>query len=256
MHPDTAAALQRINLGFYRRRAAEFSATRERPWPAWERVAELCEEGHGGGGRSVLDLGCGNGRLARFLEGRWGARLTYLGLDASEPMLEIAHGRGGGRFQRLDLLREGLASRLPGEPFDLVCAFGLMHHLPGLDNRATLLRAALERLAPEGLLAVSFWQFGAVERFRRRVVPWSVYNGTASEPIDARELEEGDLLLAWGERPATHGRTPPVRYCHWAPPEEVDRLLSSLPVERLDSFRADGKGGDLNLYCLLRRGVE
>lgn len=251
MTPETATALARINRAFYEERAVEFSATRESPWSAWDRVAELVEEHGAGGRRSVLDLGCGNGRLGRFLGERWGGRFQYLGVDASEAMLEIAREKGGGDFLRRDLLAAGPLGELPGDPFDLITAFGLMHHLPGFDRRAALLREAADRLAPGGLLVVSFWQFGAVERFRRRIVPWATYNRAAGEPIDTRDLEEGDVLLAWGEPLSSHGLLPPVRYCHWAPPAEVDRLLAGLPLASLASFRADGKAGDLNLYRLL-----
>lgn len=253
MTPETAAALQEINRAFYEDRAADFSATRERPWPAWERVAEIVEEHCGERTLRVLDLGCGNGRLGRYLAGRWGDRLGYLGVDASEPMLEIARAMGGGRYLRRDLLAAGPLRELPGGRFDLITAFGLMHHLPGFDRRATLLAEAAGHLAPGGLLAVSFWQFGALERFRRRMVPWAIYNRSAAEPIDTRDLEARDVLLAWGEPPSTHGPVPPVRYCHWAPPEEADRLLAGLPLEPVASFRADGKAGDLNLYRLLAR---
>ena len=249
MNRDTAAALARINNDFYRRHAAEFSATRERPWAAWERVAEIVEEDAGDGPVATLDLGCGNGRLGRFLGSRWGERLDYLGVDGSEEILEIARALGGGRFARCDLLRD----ELPPGPFDLVAAFGLMHHLPGFANRARLLRAAADRLAPGGLLAVSFWQFGAVKRFRRRMVPWEKHNRSASTPVDTGELEEGDLLLAWGDAPGDPSGPPPVRYCHWTPPAEADRLLAGLPLEPVATFRADGKAGDLNLYRILRR---
>ncbi len=252
--PATAAALHRINLDFYSRHAEAFSATRERPWPAWLRVAELLEERQDDGRWSVLDLGCGNGRLGRFLEGRWGERLRYHGVDASEPMLAIARAMGGGgRFLCRDLLREGLPAELAEERFDLVTAFGLLHHLPGLESRKALLRDAAGRLSPGGLLAVSFWQFGALERFRRRMVPWEVYNRTATEPIDRLAVEEGDSLLAWGEA-AEPGQTPLVRYCHWTTPAEADRLLTSLPLTPAVSFRADGQGGDLNLYRILTAG--
>ena len=252
MNRDTATSLARINRAFYEGRAADFSATRERPWAAWQRVAEIVEGRRAHGSLAVLDLGCGNGRLARFLAERWGEGLDYLGLDASEPLLEIAREKGGGRYLPRDLLAADPLGELPTGPFDLVTAFGLMHHLPGFDRRADLLREAADQLAPGGLLAVSFWQFGAVERFRRRMVPWATWNRSAAEPIDGRELEEGDVLLAWGEAPSTPGLLPPVRYCHWAPPEEVDRLLAGLPCEPVASFRADGKAGDLNLYRVLQ----
>ena len=253
MTPETAAALEGINRAFYEGRAAEFSATRMRPWAAWERVARVAADRGREGRPSVLDLGCGNGRLGRCLAELWGGRLDYLGVDVSEPMLEIARGLGGGRFVCRDLLAAGSLDGLPAGPFDLVTAFGLLHHLAGFDRRAALLRDAARQLAPGGLLAASFWQFGALERFRRRIVPWPAYNRRAAEPIDTNDLEPGDVLLAWGDRPASADAAPAVRYCHWAPPEEADRLLAGLPLAPLASFRADGKAGDLNLYRILRR---
>ncbi|MHC4816220.1 MAG: class I SAM-dependent methyltransferase, partial [Planctomycetota bacterium] len=252
------AALHRINLEFYERHAAAFSATREGSWPGWRKVAELVEKGRegAGGDLSVLDLGCGNGRLARFLEEHWQTRFGYLGIDASGLLLELAAGRVGDRgrrFLRHDLLLDGLPSGLVGEPFDLIAVFGLMHHLPGFENRRELLRQAGRLLARGGLLAVSFWLFGDRERFRRRTVTWDGYNRAAAERIDTSDLEPGDLLLAWGEEGAGEAGAAAVRYCCWTPPAQVDRLLDGLELESVAAYSADGAGGDLNLYRLLRR---
>lgn len=254
MRAETAAALKRINRHFYSRHAAEFSARREAPWPGWRRVAEGVERRRQdrAGVISVLDLGCGNGRLARFLDARWPDGFEYLGVDESAALLEIAAasiGAGGRRLLLQDLMRP-LPTRLPGEPFDLIAVFGLMHHLPGTGNRRALLRRAARRLAPGGLLAVSFWQFGERQRFRRRSVPWEEHNRHAAEPIDLADLEPGDRLLRWGEESGGPGAAA-VRYCHWTPPAEVDQLLTGLPLAVADGFSADGASGDLNLYRTL-----
>lgn len=253
VRPDTAAALHRINLEFYERHAAAFSATRGAPWPGWQRVAAAVAEGRGGtgAGSSVLDLGCGNGRLAAYLEERWVGSFAYLGIDVSGPLLDLAAAREPGadrRFLRRDLLRQGVPSDPPGAPFDLIAAFGLMHHLPGADNRRDLLARAARLLAPSGLLAVSFWQFGDRERFLRRVVSWEEHNRSAARPIDTADLEPGDRLLAWGEG-ASAGLPAPVRYCCWTPPERAEELLAGLPLAPVAAYAADG---GLNFYRLLR----
>jgi SAM-dependent methyltransferase len=203
---------------------------------------------------SVLDLGCGNGRLARFLEERWRDRFGYLGIDTSRALLDLAAARRWAadcRFMRHDLLAEELPAELPGQPFDLIAVFGLMHHVPGAAHRSALLRRAAQRLTAGGLLAVSFWQFGDRQRFRQRVVPWEEYNRTAEQPIDTSDLEPGDRLLTWGPNPVDDSRTAVVRYCCWTPPEEADRLLDRLPLEVVAQYSADGRDGDQNLYRLL-----
>ncbi len=73
-------------------------------------------------------------------------------------------------------------------------------------------------------------------------------------PVDPGELEEGDYLVAWGEAPpADRSALPALRYCHYADPAEVERLLAPLELDVVAEFRADGEGGDLNLYRILRR---
>jgi hypothetical protein len=74
---------------------------------------------------------------------------------------------------------------------------------------------------------------------------WEGYNRSATEPIDPADLEPGDYLLRWGETAC--------RYCHFADPSEAARLVESLQLENVESFRADGASGDLNLYYLLRK---
>jgi SAM-dependent methyltransferase len=63
--------------------------------------------------RTVLDLGCGEGWLARALASHG---IDVTGVDASAPLIEAARALGGGRF-----LVAGY-DELPREPFDLIAA--------------------------------------------------------------------------------------------------------------------------------------
>jgi SAM-dependent methyltransferase len=73
----------------------------------------------------VLDVGCGEGWLARALAGR-GHRVV--GLDASAPLVELARQRGGGEFRVLAY--EALAAEPdlagPGRYDAVVCNFSLL----------------------------------------------------------------------------------------------------------------------------------
>lgn len=95
-------------------------------------------------GERAVDLGCGTGRHAALLAGRY---REVLGVDLSEPMLEIAsarHATSGVRFARRDLrdLRPDRDGR-----FDLVLSAHTLHHVG--DLHATLERIR-ELVAPGG----------------------------------------------------------------------------------------------------------
>jgi hypothetical protein len=134
-----------------------------------------------------------------------------------------------------------------------VVAFGLLHHVPGLELRRQLLACLGRRVAPGGALAVSFWCFGELERFRRRRVPWSELGPKSSRTVNptpvagclATEdfLEDGDWLLRWGDGEA-------LRYCHAASSSEIDSLAGAPGLPLCDDFRADGAGGTLNRYLI------
>lgn len=255
MKPETRAALDLINRRFYSRHGAEFALRRRRPWPGWERLAPLL-----GDAPSILDAGCGNGRFARFLVERLPGPIRYLGLDASRELLEIAEEwtsealapdrEDEVAFVPGNLLDGGaLSGAVPGS-FDLVAAFGLMHHVPGGASRRVLLRRLAGRVAPGGLLAVSFWQFGTRRRFTGRSLPIESWAARTGEAIDVGDLEPGDHLLVWGDLP---GGPDSIRYCHYVDPDEAERLTEALGLDPVATYLADGATGDLNLYRLFRR---
>ncbi|MBW1687999.1 MAG: methyltransferase, partial [Deltaproteobacteria bacterium] len=244
-------ALNAINRAFYREGAAEFSATRDHPWPGWTRLAELVASAKLPEPLEVLDVGCGNGRFGCFLA-KQQPELRYLGLDASAELLEIARSRGpigsATELQQLDIVEQDLDACLGERRFSLVALMGVLHHVPGAGRRRSLLRTLAGRLRPGGLLALTSWQFEAYQRFRARIVAWEAHNRDAAKPIDPAQLEPGDHLLRWG-------RGAQLRYCHFADEDETHALLAPLPCQRLASYRADGREGNLNHYVVLRAGT-
>jgi SAM-dependent methyltransferase len=252
MKRETVEALDRINRDFYIAQSDEFSATRGKPWPAWNRVVERLassrELEHSG--HSILDVGCGNGRFASLLEDAPGADWSYLGIDASPAL--TSHARSGGRLRRRLVVADIVNTNLPLVPrsrsFDLIVVFGVLHHIPSWERRRSLLVELAGHLQPRGLLAVSFWQFGAEARFSRRLVEWNEYNRTAPEMIEVDDLEERDHLIRWGDGEA-------VRYCHFVDPVEAAELTAASGLHRLETFRGDGASGSLNLYHLLQNPV-
>ena len=288
MKEETVAALNRINERFYSSLAEDFSTTRDGPWPGWLRLLRslgpLTESSSVDRQMRILDVGCGNGRLQRFLtselasemlssipsasllsaprtarvarpesDGLLASAVDYTGIDSSARLLDEAARRAPSkaRWLRVDLTDSEGIDDLSGEHFDLIAVLAVMHHIPSFARRRGLVERIAPLLAEKGVLALSHWQFGRSERFAARAIPWKDHNTQSGDAIDIADLEPGDRLLAWGPdtgRPAER----PRRYCHHVDPEEAARLVAELGLDLADTFHADGREGDLNLYQLFR----
>jgi trans-aconitate 2-methyltransferase len=118
-----------------------FADERERPfWDLAELLAPVA-------GPSLLDLGCGDGRLTAALGGRLGAART-LGLDNSRAMIGAAASRTS---PALDFELGDIADWAADGEWDIVFSNAALHWLP--DHRAVLGRW-LRALRPGGQLAV------------------------------------------------------------------------------------------------------
>src|SRR5512137_2594859 len=135
MKNQTVARLLSLNKQFYQTFGHEFSSTRLRLQPGVLRVLDGL-----GSDESILDLGCGNGEMARELVRRH-HRAGYTGVDFSPPLLELArHGweDAPATFIRADLAstdwdKKVIASLV--QPFNVVTAFATLHHIPGHETR-------------------------------------------------------------------------------------------------------------------------
>jgi len=229
---EVAAKLIDLNRQFYQTFAPEFSATRGRIQPGVRRVlGDLPLHA------DVLDLGCGNGGLARELA-RQGYAGTYVGLDFSEGLLSVA--RQGlpenYTFLQADLSSAGWDEALQRRAFSFVLAFAVLHHLPGQALRRRLLSTVRAHLQGGGRVIHSEWQFLHSPRLRARLQPWQAV-GLAADQVD-----EGDYLLDW--RVGGSG----LRYAHHFSEAELVELAQDSGFRVLDTFYSDGAGGRLGLY--------
>ena len=245
-----------LNRQFYEQHASAFVAKRDRPWPGWKRVLAAATTERTA--LRVLDVGCGNGRLGAFLDEAWDAPLEYVGIDASQPMIDYARKRFAPgstphrvtRFVCGDLIANAPADVLAETSavgFDLCCAFGLLHHIPGEARRAALFAAMAEHTQPGGVLAASFWRFDAHERFRLRFREASAPE--LAPHVDVTQLEVGDHLVAWGDEEA-------VRYCHAACDEEIESHIEAMRacgLRLIDDFASEGPEQNLNRYVVFER---
>jgi 2-polyprenyl-3-methyl-5-hydroxy-6-metoxy-1,4-benzoquinol methylase len=233
MNITTAHQLVELNRQFYAAFGKNFSATRQRIQPGVRKILSSLE-----GMERILDLGCGNGELARSLA-QTGFHGTYLGLDFSLPLLAEAETQPEGfsvSFRAADLAADDWASSLSASHYSLITAFAVLHHIPGLEMRRGILQKVRSLLEPEGKFIHSNWQFLSSEKLRARIQAWS-----AAE-FSAAEVDEGDFLLDW------RGGGTGLRYVHHFSAQELSRLAAETGFRVVDLFYSDGEGGRLGLY--------
>jgi len=235
MNSSTATRLIEINQDFYTRFGDSFSATRHRLQPGVRRVLEMLK-----GDESILDLGCGNGELARELAKR-GHRGSYLGVDFSLPLLREAEAQPEGfsaRFIVVDLTRlsEYLDQLSVIGTWSVVTAFAVLHHIPSNELRLNILRIVHQLLKDDGLFIHSNWQFLNSEKLKARIQPWE------AAAVPGSNVDAGDYLLDW--RSGGEG----LRYVHHFDEQELDELARASHFQIVDTFYSDGEGGKLGLY--------
>jgi tRNA (cmo5U34)-methyltransferase len=101
----------------------------------------------------VIDLGCGDGFLARAVLSEFPKAHALL-IDHSEPMLRRAHEAMGPFSGRSEIRHGDLSDPLPPQvgdgPFDLIISGFAIHHLPSVRKRS-LYGEVFGLLAPGGL---------------------------------------------------------------------------------------------------------
>jgi 2-polyprenyl-3-methyl-5-hydroxy-6-metoxy-1,4-benzoquinol methylase len=160
-------------------------------------------------GKSFLDIGCGSGIYSVELARRGAARV--LGLDFSEPMLEIARASAARTnvTDRTEYVRdEFLSHEFGDEKFDLVFAMGVFDYLeqpePFLTKMAKLSR---------GKVVASFPQYSLVRGTARR--------------LRYRLTQRGDVF--------------------YYQPDDVAALARRAGIQRHELVRIDSSGGGVVL---------
>jgi SAM-dependent methyltransferase len=162
--------------------------------------------------------------------------LHYHGIDNSAALLAFAQNA----LAKMPHLSTTLTAQdiieqpeLPAETYDLVTLFGVIHHVPGADNRLKLMQRLAACVAPGGLLVFAAWRFYEHDRFRERIIPWS----------DDIEVEPGDYLLDW-----RRGETA-LRYCHYVDDTEQARLIRTSGLGEILTYKSD----IYNCYSIMRK---
>ena len=146
LYEDERPLVRLLRPGLFRRRQL-----------AVETVASLAQP-------SVLDVGCGSGRIGEFVLEAGAAR--YLGIDFSEPMIGLARTRLKRFDERVELVRDDFLSADLEGVFDVVLGLGLFDYLP---NPEAFTARMFEHCAPGGSVVASFPAWSVIKGPIRKV---------------------------------------------------------------------------------------
>ena len=232
----------KLNNEFYQLISKDFSRTRQKPWEGWGRVVknikkyiskevifsenskeetEIKKSKPSKLKISVLDIGCGNGRFCEYVHDYF-TDFSYTGIDINNDLLsegkEKCKNLKGvkSKFLKKDIILD--INKIRGK-YDVLCNFGVTHHLPNDDFREKWFQSLLNlsKEVPESsMIVLTFWNFTKMP---------------------------GDYLVSWGE-----GVEKP-RYCHKYSSKEISDLIKMYKqnsFKLIDRYIADNK----NLYLI------
>ena len=214
----------------YRRHVA-WPSRIAREWPLIESLLESAPSGR------VLDLGCGTGEHARFLEARG---YDVVGIDRSAAQLAAARqaraaaGRTGPRFVEGDLT--ALDDLVKGRFGFAICLGNTLPHLDDETQLDAFLAGLRRHLAPGGTLLMQLLNYHRI--FDRGIV---------ALPVDTRADEDGGAFVFVRMVEALAGRPGPFQPEHaplpgWRRSATRGRAHANVVPARLDPHRRSTKG--------------
>lgn len=144
--------------------AQTFSKSRiDHPWPELDYLIRVMEKS---GVKSVLDIGCGNGRFIEQIQNSKFKIQNYRGLDNSSVMIEEAQKlHPGYDFAVFDML--SLWVNTSAHHFEAILLLASFHHLETREDRLQVLRDMRQFLSPGGQIMMTNWNLRDQPRYTK-----------------------------------------------------------------------------------------
>lgn len=186
--------------------APEFSGSRTGVWNDMKYMMRYAEDGD-----TVLDLGCGNGRLYQLLRKK---QVGYIGVDQADQLIAYAKKQyPGQRF----LVAEMQKTNLQDNVADVIFNVAAFHHLPSERTRIDALLEMKRLTKPGGLIVL---------------LNWNLYSNWAREKGFESD-EHGDFYIPFK---IASGQNLGSRYYHGFLLEELHDLAEKAGLKISEQF--------------------
>jgi SAM-dependent methyltransferase len=209
MKAKTAKELLEKVEADYSKIASEFDETRKWLWPEFDFFKK-----HLKNDLTILDFGCGNGRLYEFFE-----KVNYIGIDNNKEFIKIAQKN----YPSAKFVLGNLIQMPSTYQADLIFSIASFHHVPSLVLRKKSIHVLKQNLKHDGLLILFVWNL-----FQKKYIKY-IFKSIFKFVITFGKYDWNDTFIPWGKSDVK-------RYYHAFTPNELKRLFNKNGFEILEMF--------------------
>ncbi len=227
----TQNKLRELVFDNYQKIANDFAVTRKKPLaPVLLKLLDRIP-----GGSSVLDAGCGSGRLANYFQGK---NINYVGIDQSSNLIGLAKKD----FPRFNWQVADLSNLdfLPSNHFDYILNIAVLHQIPSCQLRVQVLKNLADKLRPGGQLIISTWRLYGQLKYLKLIIKFSIL-----KIFGFQRMDFGDILFNWKN---SQGQGFSQRYYHAFTLRDFKKTARSSGLNIMEIF-----SDKFNHYLVLRK---
>jgi len=217
--------------------ADSFSLTRDRLWEEFSIFQSYIKEGD-----SILDLGCGNGRLLEFFSDK---NIDYVGVDNSEKLIE----RAIDKFSKSSIkpkfvVADALKLPFKDESFDKVFSVAVLHHIPSSEYRRRFFEEARRVLKPGGILILTVWNLRGFTKKNRVIFKYALLKIFGKSKFDF-----GDIFVPWQNKI--------LRYIHCFTKKELIDLAEGVGFKTMEKgILKRKKTKNSNIFLIAKKRAQ
>lgn len=237
MDKKTAQDLLYKTINDFNKIAIDFSSKRAYNWDFLSYFLKYIK-----GGGKILDFGCGNARLFKFLENNL-ENFEYFGGDVSDRLLGLAR-ENVPQKERQNLFLLHPSTKLPFKNhfFDIAFSIAVFHHIPSYLLRKEALTEIRRVLKKDGILIVTVWNLKSY--FREEFL-----KNFFLKIFKRRKLDIYDVFIPWHN---SRGEALCNRYVHCFSLKELAGVVKECGFKIVDLGYLP-KDSKQNLYIVCRK---